>query len=677
VIEASERSSAELLKGLEHLAAESKSLDLSLLTPVEEVGVEDGRLWAACRAIHGRTAAEWIVHHGRFPPQAVLEIARQMMPALVALETSGMVHGDIRATTLVLEDAGAPYRRAVLPQPGLRAAVRPVEGYAHADLPPEAFDGLAPERIREPLPPSTRSDVYACGCLWWHLLTGRSPLPGGNALVKLRAAEAAEIADVRRLAPDTPEPLAAAIASCLGREPERRCESMEHLAAMLGPATRRGSAILRRCLAQGADRPARWSVPLPAISEMPAARRSPLWLAVAIACVSAAAAVAWAVSRGGLPGTVPAESPTAPLAQPVSTVARPPSAVQDRSTQPGAAVPQGIPEKESQPTGPGAKTSTRDDAKDLVLGSGGPLAVDVLAIKPGQRVHGGPGKRPMLMVPRAGLVVAAPDVRFENVDFTWDHPDDPADGSAAIVRLQASGVEFRGCTFRSTRPATDAIRWIHPVDRAAAKTTLPSGQVRLEDCVFRGVGAAVDCRTVGAVAVTMANTLALGDGPLIRLDHVPEADEPVSIDLARTTLRECGPLVECRQGKPTSPGKILIRTIGCALLPREGSALLRFAGDDSPEPLLGQITWEGQGSLVGPRAVIAAWQHPDGRSETLNDAAVSIDGLARSDVDFAGPAGPDPATSRITRWQAPLRSTDPPGIDPERLPKPRGGEGKP
>ncbi len=35
------------------------------------------------RGSNGRTAAEWIVHHGRFPPEVVLEIARAMLAELV------------------------------------------------------------------------------------------------------------------------------------------------------------------------------------------------------------------------------------------------------------------------------------------------------------------------------------------------------------------------------------------------------------------------------------------------------------------------------------------------------------------------------------------------------------------------------------------------------------------
>ena len=52
---------------------------------IMQVGVENGRVFAAAPWIGGRTAAEWMVHHGRFPPEVVLEIARAMLGDLIEL----------------------------------------------------------------------------------------------------------------------------------------------------------------------------------------------------------------------------------------------------------------------------------------------------------------------------------------------------------------------------------------------------------------------------------------------------------------------------------------------------------------------------------------------------------------------------------------------------------------
>ena len=257
---------------------------------ITDVGRDGERVFAAWPWIDGRTAAEWMVHHGRFPPEVVLEIARAMLVELVAFEKQGLCHGDVSTSSLILTDAGD----VALAMPGLRAILRPEEGYAHADLLPEAFDSLAPERIASGTPPDTASDVYACGCVWWHLLCGRPPLAGGNSLTKLRAAQAGGICDVRRHAPDVPPALAAAIAACVEVEPSRRPESMARLAAMLGSPTQVGKGALADCLSRAGRPTVHWTTTARSIRR---SSRTPLWLAGAVCCLAAAVAMLWPVSH--------------------------------------------------------------------------------------------------------------------------------------------------------------------------------------------------------------------------------------------------------------------------------------------------------------------------------------------------------------------------------------------
>ena len=283
------------------------------------------------------------------------------------------------------------------------------------------------------------------------------------------------------------------------------------------------------------------------------------------------------------------------------------------------------------------------------------------------------------MVPRGGLVVGVENVRFENIDFLWDHAAVPNDdsnvaaGPPAVVDLRAAGAEFRGCRFQSVRsagPPPAAVRWTHPARASRSVLSLPSGRVLLGDCVLCRVGTGVDCRTIGAVGVKLTNTLHLGAGPLVRLDHCPKPDEPVSISLERVTLRDAGPLLECRWRRlGDRPGQISIRAARCAFLPAAATPLILLSGPDSPRRLLENIRWTGQGSLVSPEAVIAEWRDARRRQEVLDDASVSIAGLVRGKVGFAGDVHGGPGASRIIRWQAPLRSTDPPGIDPATLPE--------
>ncbi|MHB8900910.1 MAG: serine/threonine protein kinase, partial [Thermoguttaceae bacterium] len=219
VIDRSSESCGEGQLGrLSGLVSRAGDLTAEGLVPLVECGEDGGRIWAALRREAGSTAADHLVRHGRMPPAVVVEIARQMAAALIHLERAGLAHGDVSARSLVLGDKG----RALLLAPGLRPMVREAEGFAHIDLAPEYYDSLAPEQIDGGVPADTLTDLYGCGCLWWHLLTGRACFSGGDSLGKLRAHLSEEPAEVRRLAPDTPEDLAGLIGACLASDRRQR-----------------------------------------------------------------------------------------------------------------------------------------------------------------------------------------------------------------------------------------------------------------------------------------------------------------------------------------------------------------------------------------------------------------------------------------------------------------------
>jgi len=666
----------EIGRQLQTLLATSKKLHsehLCVIDAVAKVSDGDGThpfetcLWAASPWIEGRTAAEWMVHDGRFPPQVVLEISRAMLAGLVELERAGSCHGDIGASGLVLTPTG----NVVLMQPGLRGIVRPEEGYAHADLLPEAFDYLPPERITEGTGPSIAGDIYACGCLWWHLLCGRPPLSGGSSLEKLRWAQAAKIVDPRRFAPEVPTPLGTAISACLHREPSQRPESFARLAAMLGSPTRCGQTALARCLTRTAAPTARWAVSARAARQ---SNHASLWMTALVGCLVAAAAIFWPMWQDRSPVAVVDGAPESETAEVAALNEPSPLPENSAGGQPTAIVDTAImPAVYQQATTDG--TDTKPD--DLILAADEPLRLESLPLKAGQCVRGDAGRRPLLMVPRTGLPVDVDDVRFENVDFAYDHPAQlhaSTETPCAIVRLRASRIELVGCrmqTMRQTSAGPAALCWDPPAD--PSQSVLRGGRVRLINCVLHDVAVGVDCRMVGTLALEMTNTLQIGGGPLVRLDRAPSMAEPIRIHLTQVTTRGSGPLIECGHqssggASGGASGEISVESVACAFVPQSGTALMLFHGPASPDAMLRGIRWTGQGSLVSPETAVAAWRDPDGVERPLDDANVSIAGLVRSQIEFAGQDRSDPVASQLIRWQAPLRSPDPPGIDPAELP---------
>ena len=520
-------------------------------SPLTHVGAADGRLFAAAPWLDGRIAAEWMVHHGRFPPEVVLEIARAMVIGLIELEQRGICHGDVSLASLLLTDTG----RVALLLPGLRGVLRPEEGYAHADLLPEAFDGMSPERITAGTPPSTASDVYACGCVWWQMLCGRPPLAGGDSLAKLRAAQAGDIGDVRRWAADVPAALAAAIAACTEREPSHRPDTMARVGAMLGPPTRSGKEALVDCLARTGRPAVRWTT---TVRRVRRSSRTPLWSAAAVCLLAAAVAVLGPVWHG--------------RSWPLAHDSRQPAVARKAEDRhPTADVSAVVSAAYQQPIGP---------PEDMVLSDGGRVSSASLSLRAGQCVRASKGRRATVLVPAEGLVVDKEDVRFDGVDFVWDRRLGRARRAGPCGNRMVAGqpgelsrlhVPSGGGRRRGRRTSVAAIQWEHPGLADAEETSLPNGRIELVDCLMQQVDVGVDCHTIGAIDLEFNNTLHLGPGPMVRLDHCPQADEPLVLSLEQVTLRGGGPLLECHMPRrENQPGEMTIRATACVF--RRGRA---------------------------------------------------------------------------------------------------------
>ena len=242
-----------LLPKLEKLIAVGKGL-AHTAGIIVACGPDGSRFWAASPWVDGTSLADFVLHHGRFPPEAVLEIARAMLDELVVLEAAGLVHGDIRLQTVLIANDG----EIGIPHPGLRGTIRPQEGISYHDLAPDACSTLAPERVTEGTPPTVASDLFACGCVWWHLLCGRPPLGGGDTLARLRAAQAAAVDDLHQWAADVPDALVEAIGACLQKDPRKRPQSMANLGQRLGPLRRHGRRTIARCRVAAARPRAPW-----------------------------------------------------------------------------------------------------------------------------------------------------------------------------------------------------------------------------------------------------------------------------------------------------------------------------------------------------------------------------------------------------------------------------------
>lgn len=632
--------------GIAEWLERSKLLPATVTGRVEDAGCSGADTWAACRPVAGVTAADWMVENGRFPPVAVLHIARELARQLAELDRAGLVHGDIGASGLLLNEAG----HVAAPLPGFRGIVRPSEGYSFNDLAVESYDCLAPERVADGAPPTRASDLYACGCLWWHLLTGRAPFAGGNALAKLKAVHAAKATPVKQLAPDTPDALARAIEACLARDPAARPSSYAELAAILGPATRNGAVLVARCVRCPISA---WRVRADHAKDARASK-------VPIAALATAAILLLLIGLWPIWRSSADREPTVAQKQRVAAAtAKQPSA----TSAPPATSPPSTIEPKSQPVQLASATTAPSGPPDMLLDTGAPLTIPKLELKRGQRVRGRGGKRATLVLSDQPLEIVAEDGVFEGIDFVWEKL--PRGTEQASLSVRAQSLEFRDCSFRGVASRLQpAMVWA-----GQERPPIPGYELTFVSCVVQGFAAAIDFRATGNLAIEAHNSLLVDSGPLARISHATKAAESISISLDRVTLRAGGSVAEYRYFRgDNQPGRTSITAADCVI--DTTAALLTFVGPQQPTAFLSATSWAGEGSFIGADTTVAAWRSGSGSCQELPEEDLEFGGVARCDLEFAGAPQGGPDASRLKRWQGPLRSADPPGADVSVLPVP-------
>jgi eukaryotic-like serine/threonine-protein kinase len=630
------------------LVGQAEILRTGPLVPLVQHGRDDERLWACTEYFSGRSAQQWLIAHGRFTPLAVLEIARQMLAGLTVCEQYDTPHTDIGSCQLWFDTRW----RVRLPELGLRGVLRPTEHEPGSPLSLTAYDYLAPERSLDQATCNSRSELYACGALWWHLLAGRPPLPGATVTEKLRAAQTVKLPDIRRLAPDTPAVLAEAVMACLAREPFERPESLATLAASLGSSTPKSQRLLARllkpspryCAATRLHIGDRWR------PHKPSTR-----LAATAGAVLGLAIIAWPAiwDRFGQGDKAPPY---------IETVAPPPIQRLQPNTV-GQAIEKAQRQNAPSSSGPVIRTSGEEPLDRTLSDADAQVAPSQ---DTSRAIAHADGERRFVLVPSEGIEVVEDGATLENIDFVARQPLSP--GRAMLI-VRGSKTEIRGCSFQTSEAVPDsdlptAIAQNEDVDPVENNADLSTSELEIRDTVFRRVKSAIRCKVAGGTIVRLDNVLHLGVGSGVEFDRFPAADELLAIGLSRVTLRGARTMIEigCDQ-LPVWPGRLEINAEDCGFVLPAAAALVEYRGATRPGPLLKGLRWSGQGSVLSPRARLALWRMPDGRMLAAPDESLPIEGVVRAEVGFAGEADESPAASRIVRWQAPLRSPHPPGID--------------
>jgi len=178
----------------------------------------DGRPYCTMELLRGRELGV-ALKDGPLAPADIVEIVGYVADALGAAHAVRVVHRDVKSRNVFLCEDG----RVMLLDFGV-AKLAIASGLTMSREAVGTLGSMAPEQLAG-RPVDARADIYALGALAFHLVTGRPPLTGENAIA-IGFAHLSEVPPrAKTLRPDLPDAWDDAIATALEKAPADRLAS--------------------------------------------------------------------------------------------------------------------------------------------------------------------------------------------------------------------------------------------------------------------------------------------------------------------------------------------------------------------------------------------------------------------------------------------------------------------
>lgn len=202
---------------------------------VYDAGEVDGILYIAMQYVDGVDLGELLLEEGQLEPARALEIGSQIAGALDAAHRLGLVHRDVKPANILLDG-----ERSYLTDFGLTKSRAAATAHTARGAFIGTVDYVAPEQI-ESKPVDARTDVYALGCVLFHMLAGSTPYPKDSEVSVVFAHVRDEPPRLSELRPDLPRAVDEILVKALAKDKEERFASCGGLVGALRAAL--GAAV--------------------------------------------------------------------------------------------------------------------------------------------------------------------------------------------------------------------------------------------------------------------------------------------------------------------------------------------------------------------------------------------------------------------------------------------------
>jgi serine/threonine-protein kinase len=255
-------------------AQAAASLQHPNICPVYEVDEVDGQVFFAMAFVEGRTLAE-VLSAGPLPIDEAVDIAIQLADGLAAAHSRGVVHRDIKAGNIILNDEGhAVILDFGLAQMGGESRITrtgATVGTA-AYMSPEQAQGHAMDQ---------RTDVWSLGVLLYEMIAGRLPFRGDYELSVMYNIVHEDPEPVSAVRPASPPQIDEVLARALRKKADERFHTAREFSQRLRELRGRSSASFATRQATVVTR---------AVRDAPRSKR---WLPAVLALLGLCGAIGW------------------------------------------------------------------------------------------------------------------------------------------------------------------------------------------------------------------------------------------------------------------------------------------------------------------------------------------------------------------------------------------------
>lgn len=197
------------------------SIDHPNVIPVYEAREANGLLFIAMRFVRGTDLRSLMKQEGPLDLHRAVRVLEQVAAALDAAHAEGLVHRDVKPANILITDRT---EHVYLTDFGVSKRLTATTGATRTGQLVGTLDYIAPEQI-EGLGADRRSDVYALGCVLFHMLAGEPPFAHDTEAALLYAHLSNEPRRVSELATGVPPQLDDVIARAMAKNPNDRFDS--------------------------------------------------------------------------------------------------------------------------------------------------------------------------------------------------------------------------------------------------------------------------------------------------------------------------------------------------------------------------------------------------------------------------------------------------------------------